>query len=129
MRGLDDIYNEIFLDHYKNPRNYGKIKDYTVLSRGSNISCGDKITVYLKIDNDRISNISFTGEGCVLSIASASIFLPELVGMSIKEVISMKPEDVYKIIGFEPIPGRARCVLLAYKTVIKALIKYLKEEG
>ena len=123
---LDELYKEILLDHYKNPRKYGRLKNYTVSARESNVSCGDKITVYLIIREDKISDISFTGEGCVLSIASASIFLPKLIGKSIKEVLSMKPEDIYKMVGFEPLPGRVKCVLLSYKTVVKGLVKYLK---
>lgn len=125
---FDDLYAEELLDHYKNPRNYGRIRDYTISSRGSNVSCGDRIAVYLKIEKDTIIDVSFTGEGCVLSIASASLFLPKLIGKSIKEILSMKPEDVYREIGFEPIPGRIRCVLLSYRTVINALLKYLKRK-
>jgi nitrogen fixation NifU-like protein len=86
MSELDDLYQEIILDHNRRPRNFGKLEDSTHQAEGHNPLCGDEITVFLKLDGDRISGIAFDGQGCAISKASASLMTARLKGRSLKEV-------------------------------------------
>ena len=86
MSELDDLYQEIILDHNRRPRNFGKLEDSTHQAEGHNPLCGDEITVYLKLDGDRISEITFDGQGCAISKASASLMTARLKGRTLKEV-------------------------------------------
>ncbi len=86
MSELDDLYQEIILDHNRRPRNFGKLEDSTHQAEGHNPLCGDEITVYLKLDGDRISEITFDGQGCAISKASASLMTARLKGRTLEEV-------------------------------------------
>ena len=78
---LKDLYQEIILDHGKNPRNFGKCKNFTSDAKGHNPLCGDKVHIYAKLDNNKkILDLSFEGEGCAISLASASILTDILKG-------------------------------------------------
>ena len=78
---LKELYQEIILDHGKNPRNFGKCKDFTSDGKGHNPLCGDKVHIYAQLDkNKKILDLSFEGEGCAISLASASILTDVLKG-------------------------------------------------
>ena len=78
---LKELYQEIILDHGKNPRNFGKCKNFTSDAKGHNPLCGDKVHIYAQLDNDKkILDLSFEGEGCAISLASASILTDTLKG-------------------------------------------------
>lgn len=86
----DQLYQEVILDHNKNPRNFKKIDDATHCSLGTNPLCGDTYEVYLKIENNIIENIGFKGVGCAISKASASIMTTMIKGKTIDEALSLK---------------------------------------
>ena len=86
MSELDDLYQEIILDHNRRPRNFGKLEDPTHQAEGHNPLCGDEITVFLKLVGDQISEITFDGQGCAISKASASLMTARLKGRTLKEV-------------------------------------------
>lgn len=111
-----DIYSEIILDRYKNPKNKGKIKNPDKKAEEDNPLCGDKIQIYLKLDKKgKISQAKFTGEGCAISQASADMFMETLIGKSLKEIEKIKNEDVIKALKI-PITGpRTNCALLCLK--------------
>ena len=89
---LKELYQEIILDHGKNPRNFGKCKDFTSDAKGHNPLCGDKVHIYAQLDkNKKILDLSFEGEGCAISLDSASILTDIMKGKDIK-----KPIMVYK---------------------------------
>jgi len=118
-----ELYLEHILDHYRNPRNYGKLDDATVKHTDTNIPCGDELTYYLKIEDNKISKVGFIGQGCVLSMASASILSEKIKNMEIDEINKLDEEYIYNILGIRPGPARSKCVLLSLKVLKKAVEK------
>jgi nitrogen fixation NifU-like protein len=112
-----DMYRQQILDHYKNPRNKGEMDDPTFSHTGENPSCGDTITMNVKLDDDgeTIEFVSFTGDGCAISQASASMLTSELQGMTLDELEAMETEDVTEMLGVDISPMRIKCAVLAEK--------------
>ncbi|MFH1750456.1 MAG: Fe-S cluster assembly sulfur transfer protein SufU, partial [Candidatus Micrarchaeota archaeon] len=84
-----DIYRENVLDHYKNPRNFGKMESPDAKYHDTNPLCGDEIEIMLKIEGDKVSEAKFQGQGCAISQASASILTEKLIGMSLEEAMKL----------------------------------------
>ena len=112
-----DMYREQILDHYKNPRNYGELEDPTFSHVGENPMCGDeiKVDVTLAEDGETIEYVSFVGDGCAISQASASLLSQELPGMSLDELEGMDRDDVTEMLGIDISPMRIKCAVLAEK--------------
>lgn len=112
-----DMYREQILDHYKNPRNYGELEDPTFSHVGENPMCGDEIRVDVTLaeDDDTIEYVSFVGDGCAISQASASLLSQELPGMSLDELEEMDRDDVTEMLGIDISPMRIKCAVLAEK--------------
>ena len=83
---IDELYQEVILDHAKSPRNFGVLEQYTCTAEGNNPMCGDQLTVYIDIKNDVVSDVSYRARGCAISIASASIMSSMIKGRTIEEV-------------------------------------------
>ncbi|MCS7198106.1 MAG: iron-sulfur cluster assembly scaffold protein [Candidatus Bipolaricaulota bacterium] len=116
---------EFLIDHYENPRNRGRLEKPDVQMTWGNPGCGDVITIYLKVSDDqRITEISFEGEGCTVSQAAASILTEKLKGQSLAYAESLSPDDVAGWVGREVMLSRPRCALLALSTLQLAL-RYL----
>jgi nitrogen fixation NifU-like protein len=116
---------EFLLDHYENPRNRRKIEDPDITMSWGNPGCGDVLTLYLKIDEaERIAEISFEGEGCTVSQASASILTEKLEGQPLAYAEALSPEDIMSWVGREVMLTRPRCALLALHTLKIALREY-----
>ena len=131
MAGLEDLYREIILDHYKNPRNKGTLdpNDYTY--EDVNPLCGDEIRVDVRVKDDHVSEIAFSGRGCAVSQASASILMEMVEGKSLDEVKAITKDDLLEEIGIPVSPARLKCALLGLK-VLKAGIygvDRVKDEG
>lgn len=116
---------ERLLEHYRRPRNYGVLSDATVSAKESNALCGDVVEVFLKIENDTISSISFVGKGCMLSQASASILTEFVRGMGLEDTIKLKKQDFMRLLGVELGPVRSKCAALPLNALKKALRSYL----
>jgi nitrogen fixation NifU-like protein len=111
-----DMYRQQILDHYKNPRNYGELEDPTFSHVGENPMCGDEIRVDVDLDDaGRIEQIAFTGDGCAISQAAASMFSQHLQGESIDDVLEMDRDDVIDLLGVDISPMRVKCAVLAEK--------------
>lgn len=82
---LRELYQDVIVDHNRSPRNFRKIADATRTQEGFNPLCGDKLMLYLKLDGDRISDVSFEGSGCAISVASASLMSQNVKGKTIRE--------------------------------------------
>jgi len=122
-----DMYKEIILDHYKNPRNTEEIdKPDTEIKNSSSESCGDTINLSLKIKNNIITKIMQKTQGCALSRASMSLLSEYAKGKTLDEINNMTPEKLYQIIGFEPSISRTNCVLISIETLKSAIEKYRK---
>jgi len=117
---MEELYKQNILDHYKNPRNKRSIID-AFHGSGVNASCGDKIDFYVKLENDKAADVSFTGEGCAVSQAAASMLTEKAKGQTLSELLSLSPGDIYTLLGVKISPGRANCALLAYRAFSKAL--------
>lgn len=121
---MDDIYKQNILDHYKNPHNKGVMEGYAVLQEGKNVSCGDALSLYLDIKDDTVVRVSFQGDGCAISQAAASMLTDKIAGMSLEDLKTLTPGDVYTMLGITVSPARSKCALLAYETLIEALVRY-----
>lgn len=109
-----DMYRQQILDHYKNPRNYGELEDPDFTHVGENPSCGDTIKVEIDLDDDgeTIERVGFTGDGCAISMASASMLSERLRGMTVDELDALDTDDVTEMLGVEISPMRIKCAVL-----------------
>ena len=115
---MDDLYREYILEHYRNPQNYGSLDDATFEAEGQNPLCGDELHVQVKVDDeDRITAVKFTGQGCAISQASMSILSDELIGKTFDEVAKLNREDIVELLGIELTPVRLKCALLGLVVV------------
>ncbi|MBD3360699.1 SUF system NifU family Fe-S cluster assembly protein [Candidatus Peregrinibacteria bacterium] len=122
MQIIMDLYPEIILDHFKNPRNKGIIKNPTKTAEKENTLCGDKIRIDLLLDkNKKVRKIRFSGEGCAISQASASMLTEKLHGKPLSQIKKIPPKEIYKMLGIEISPARSKCALLSLETVKKAV--------
>ena len=121
----DDIYREIILDHYRNPRNKGKLPDADVSIHDSNPLCGDEIDMHLKVDGDKIKDIRFEGRGCAISQASASMLTEMVAGKQLTSVKDLTKDDILENIGRTNLgPARIKCALLSLKVLKLGMVKY-----
>lgn len=134
MFDLKDLYQEVIVDHNRSPRNFGKLENADDQLEGFNPLCGDRLTLYLKMDNDRIGDISFDGSGCAISVASASLMTEALKGKTKNEAETIfsdfhhlitddKTEpDLEKLgklaalAGVRAYPTRVKCATLCWHT-------------
>jgi nitrogen fixation NifU-like protein len=112
---------EYILDHYKNPRNFGTIEDADLSYEEGIPSCGDVIRLDLKIRNNKLEDIKFSGTGCAISQASVSILTENVTGKEIEDVISLTDHDMLEALGGQVSPIRFKCALLGLTVLKKAL--------
>lgn len=115
------IYQEIILDHYHHPHNYGEVVKPDADVSVSNSSCGDTIHLTLKVKDSVISEIAFSALGCAISMASSSILTDHVKGMSVDKVQSISKDELLDLIGIELSPSRMRCALLPLEALSKAI--------
>ena len=137
MNDLKDLYREVILDHNKSPRNFGEIDDADRVVKGVNPLCGDKLTLYLKFDGDRIGDARFEGSGCAISVASSSLMTERIKGASIKQSLELfddvhdmlmgtsepdeQMEKLAALAGVREYPSRVKCASLAWHALKTAL--------
>ena len=121
----DDIYREIILDHYRNPRNKGKLPEADISTHDSNPLCGDEIDIHMKIQGDRIMDIKFEGRGCAISQASASMLTEMVINKPLASVKDIAKTDILENIGLTNLgPARIKCALLALKVMKLGMVNY-----
>jgi nitrogen fixation NifU-like protein len=137
---IKELYQQVILDHNKNPKNFGKLEEHNHFAEGFNPLCGDHINIYLQTEGDRIANISFEGSGCAISKSSASMMTQFLKGKTIKEAEALfsrfhdmvtgagdlndSYEDLDKLAilqGVREFPVRVKCASLSWHTLLAAL--------
>lgn len=141
MPGLEDLYREIILDHYKSPRNRGTLEPPAVRAEGHNPLCGDEIEVFIAVENDIVSDIKISGQGCSISQSSASMMSAAIKGKPIAEVRALisrfkhmmsieedgEPDtsaplgDLEALQGVVKFPVRIKCAVLSWNTLAEAL--------
>lgn len=120
---MDELYREHILDHYKHPRNFGVLDHANASSSDNLVSCGDELSMRLLIDKKTnvIKDVKFTGHGCAISMASASMLTEEIKGKSIAIVAKYDKDTVLRLLGITLTPTRLKCALLSLEIVTKAL--------
>jgi nitrogen fixation NifU-like protein len=136
---LKDLYRDIIVDHNRNPRNFRAIDDADCRADGFNPLCGDKLTVYVKLDGNRIADVSFNGSGCAISVASASLLTESVKGKTVPEAEQLF-ETMHRLLtrddadidvpalgklgalsGVREFPARVKCASLCWHTLDAAL--------
>jgi len=120
-----EIYKDIILDYYRNPRNFGDLPEPDVRAKDSNPVCGDIIEMQLKIKDGKVDDIRFKGKGCAISQASASMLTEAVKGKTLDEIKAMGKPNVLELLGIDPGPTRIKCALLGLKVLKLSVYGYL----
>jgi nitrogen fixation protein NifU and related proteins len=119
---MDDLYRDEILEHYRNPHNFGTLDEPDAVQELANPLCGDRITLMLGIgEQGTVERVAFTGRGCAISQASASMLTDQIRGMSLEQVAQIDREAVLDNLGIEISPARLKCALLSLQTLRGAL--------
>jgi len=122
-----DIYRELILDYYRNPRNFGKLDKFDIDARDTNPLCGDEIEMQIRVgEGQKIEDIKFVGKGCAISQASASMLTELAKGKQLDWVRQVAKEDIFKMLGNPDLgPSRVKCALLGMKVLKTGVYGYL----
>ncbi|HZC28183.1 MAG TPA: SUF system NifU family Fe-S cluster assembly protein [Gaiellaceae bacterium] len=125
MSEFDQLYREVILDHYKNPRGHGLLDDADAQAEGQNPLCGDEVSIYVAFgnDGDTIDEVKFSGRGCAISQAATSMLTEMVKGRSATEVATLPRDELLEEIGIPLTPVRLKCALLGLSTLKLALHK------
>lgn len=117
---MDSLYQEVILDHYRNPRNKGRLDPADISYEDDNPLCGDRIHLDLRLDEDgRVAEVAWDGHGCAISMASASMLSEEIQGKTLEDLRQLGKDDILEMLGIELGRVRLQCALLSLK-VLKA---------
>ncbi|RNA67432.1 Fe-S cluster assembly sulfur transfer protein SufU [Alteribacter keqinensis] len=140
---LDTLYRQVIMDHYKNPRNRGELDGDSLTVNMNNPTCGDRIQLQMKVEDGKISDAKFTGEGCSISLSSASMMTQAVKGLPVEDALKLSEifsdimlgkdadygdfdlGDIEALQGVAKFPARIKCATLAWK----AMEKGIKEDG
>jgi nitrogen fixation protein NifU and related proteins len=118
---MDDLYRDEILEHYRRPHNFGTLDEPSAVFEGANPLCGDRITLMLGIDSGVIEEVAFTGRGCAISQASASMLTDSIKGKPVTDAALIERDDVLEQLGIEISPARLKCAILSLETLRGAL--------
>jgi nitrogen fixation NifU-like protein len=121
MNEFDQLYREVILDHYKNPRGHGVIQGADAQAEGQNPLCGDEVAIFVALDGDKIEDVRFRGRGCAISQAATSMLVEMVRGRSVDEVASMPRDELLDEVGIPLTPVRLKCALLGLGVLKVAL--------
>jgi len=116
---VEDLYRDNIIDHYQNPRNYGTLEHPDISYEDSNPVCGDELRIDLQVKDGKVVDARFSGHGCSISQASASMLTEEIIGKSLEEVKQIDKQYLLDMLGIPLGPVRLKCALLSLK-VLKA---------
>ena len=118
---MDDLYRDYILEHYRRPHNFGVIEDADASYEGNNPLCGDRITLMIGLKDGIVDRVGFTGRGCAISQASASLLTDEIKGKPLTDVAAFRADDLLDLLGIDISPARLKCAMLSHETLQKAL--------
>lgn len=113
----DNMYADIILDYYRNPRNYGTITDAEIKARDSNPLCGDEIEINIKLNSNSIKDIKFSGKGCAISQAAAGMLTELAMGKNLEDVAKLSKKDILDMLSIPISHVRIKCALLSLKVL------------
>ena len=114
---MDDLYRDYILEHYRKPHNFGVIEEPSATYEGANPLCGDRITMQLGVKDGVVEEIGFTGRGCAISQASASLLTDEVKGKPVDAVAGIEATDVLDLLGIDISPARLKCAMLSFESL------------
>src|SRR3954452_14536209 len=115
---MDALYREQILEHYKHPHNFGQLDDADLEFEDTNPLCGDELRVQLKVDDERrIEEVAFSGQGCAISQAAASMVSDEIKGMPVDDLLKLDKQFVLELLGIDISATRMKCALLSLKVL------------
>jgi nitrogen fixation NifU-like protein len=117
----DDLYREAILEHYKRPRNFGELDPHDLDAREVNPLCGDELAVQIRVADGRIADLRFSGQGCAISQAAASIASEELIGMALDAAAALDADWLLDLLGIQVSATRRKCALLPLKVLRHAI--------
>lgn len=123
-----DPYRDKILEHYRRPVNYGAIEGADAVSKGENKSCGDEVTIYLKVSGDKLTEVHFTSRSCAICRASASMLTELVKGKNVSEAAALSRADVLNLLGGAIDPTRESCALLPLSALKSALSELAKRD-
>jgi nitrogen fixation protein NifU and related proteins len=130
---MDDLYRDYILEHYRRPHNFGVLEDPSATFEGANPLCGDRITMQLTVKDGVVTDVGFTGRGCAISQASASLLTDEIKGKRVDAVAGFRAYDLLELLGIEISPARLKCAMLSFDSLQHLLdeagVKPLSEAG
>jgi nitrogen fixation NifU-like protein len=118
---MDDLYRDYILEHYRRPHNFGVLEQPSASIEGSNPLCGDRITLQIHVSDGVVDQVAFTGRGCAISQASASLLTDEVKGKPLAEVAAFRADDLLDLLGIEISPARLKCAMLSHDTLQQAV--------
>ena len=123
MSEFDQLYRELILDHYKNPRQHGAVEDAEARAEGQNPLCGDEVSIYVSFagDSERIDDVKFSGRGCAISQAATSMLTEMVKGRTAEEIATLPKDELLEEIGIPLTPVRLKCALLGLGVLKVAL--------
>lgn len=114
---MDDLYRDYILEHYRRPHNFGVIEEPSATFEGANPLCGDRITMQLAVHDGVVTDVGFTGRGCAISQASASLLTDEVKGKPVSDVAAIQAVDLLDLLGIEISPARLKCAMLSFDSL------------